>query len=150
MGHIKLEIEGESAVCKIMAQKGYDIEYGARSIEHEVQKTVHDAIAQEWLQSSEDITNQNNDGPYERYSLAVHPSGRFAYVKRVTGKKGKGKANGVKGKQNGAMRSFGGGGSSFGGSNGRSGTPVSGKKPLAKVGRLIDIGGEFMKPGWDE
>lgn len=144
MGHIKLEVEGESGVCRIMAERGYDAEYGARSIEREVQMTLHDSIAQEWLKSSDDITNQKNSGPYERYSLAVHSSGDYVYVRKITGRKGKGKANGNKVKQNGSARM----GSSM--TNGHTGTPVSGKKPLARVGRLIDIGSEILKPDWEE
>lgn len=152
MGHIKLEVEDEPAVCRLLADNGYDIEYGARSIKREMQKAVHDAITQEWLESSDEITNQRNSGPYERYSLVVHPSGEYVYITKSTSRKGKGKA---KANTNGNLvRPNGAGGVRLGNLNPRSGTPSSvgtGRKPLAKVGKLIDIGGgELMKTGWDD
>lgn len=144
MGHIKLEIEGETAVCRLLARSGYTVEYGARSIEHEVEKSVRDAVTEEWMRCLEDVADQNNKGPYERYCLSVHVSGEYVQVSRAVGRGAKGKGKGrreAKGKPNGGARL-----GTAAAAGARTGRPNS----LAKVGRLIDIGGEIAKTGWDD
>lgn len=138
MGHIKLDVEGEAAVCRLLARSGYTVEYGARAIEREVEAMVRDAVTDAWMRCPEDVTDQSNGGPFERYCLAVHPSGDYVHVKKQLGRgaraKGKAKANG------GGVRP----GSAVASPVGR-----PGPRTKAKVGRLIDIGGEIMKSGWE-
>lgn len=145
MGHIKLDIEGETAVCRLLARTGYAVEHGARSIEREVEKSVRDAVTEEWMRCPEDVADQNNKGPYERYCLAVHVSGEYVQVSRAVGRgvKGKGRRE-VKGRPNGGVRL----GTAVA-TVARSGAGVR-PKSLAKMGRLIDIGGESMKTGWED
>lgn len=146
MGHIELEVEGETAVCRHLAENGYEIEYGARSIEREIQRSVHDAITQEWLGCTDWILNQKNSSPYERYRLSFDPSKEQVVIRKIVGKKDRARV-----RQNGTVRRPGGhAGSYFESSAGaRSGTPSSagGMKSL-KVGRLIDI--EMVRGEWED
>ncbi|KAH8145191.1 uncharacterized protein LAJ45_10751 [Morchella importuna] len=146
MGHIKLEVEGEAAVCRHIAENGYEIEYGARSIEREMHKSVRDAITQEWLGSTDWIPSQRKNGPYERYLVSLDPAKEHVVVCKILDKKGRTRA-----RQNrtSARPAAGQGGSQFESSVGvRSGTPssVGGMRSL-RVGRLIDI--ELVN-GWEE
>lgn len=147
MGHIKLGVEGEAAVCRHIAENGYEIEYGARSIQREMHKSVSDAITQEWLGSTDWIPYQRKNGAYERYLVSLDPTKEHIVVHRIIDRKGK-----TRTRQNrtSARPAAGqGGGSQFESSVGvRSGTPSSaGGMRSLRVGRLIDI---EMVNGWEE
>lgn len=71
LGNIALAVDGDGKVCKYIAQVGYDVMFGARSLDRMVGETVRAELVRRYLDVDEEVTESMNDGDATQYVVQL-------------------------------------------------------------------------------
>ena len=78
VGNVVLELERDGAICKLIADEGYDPGQGARSLQNAVESRIRDALVQAYL----DEKGQIDDSlPTTKYRVSLARNGTLLVVK---------------------------------------------------------------------
>jgi ATP-dependent Clp protease ATP-binding subunit ClpA len=78
VGNVVLELERDGAICKLIADEGYDPDQGARSLQNAVESRIGDALVQAYL----DEEGQIDDSlPMTKYRVSLARNGTLLVVK---------------------------------------------------------------------
>ncbi|KAJ6098845.1 hypothetical protein N7467_000380 [Penicillium canescens] len=80
VGHIVLELRGDGAICKAIAEEGYDCDQGARSLQSSVESRIGDLLVRTYLEEEEQI---DDSLPLMRYTVFLTRNGNMVVRKRM-------------------------------------------------------------------
>jgi hypothetical protein len=78
VGNIVLELERDGAICKLLADEGYDPDQGARSLQSAVETRIGDALVQAYLEEEGEIDDYL---PITKYRVGLSKNGALSVVK---------------------------------------------------------------------
>lgn len=82
VGNIVLELERDGAICKLIADEGYDPDQGARSLQNATESRIGDALVQAYLDEEGQI---DDFSPMMKYRVSLARNGTLL-VTKVTDK----------------------------------------------------------------
>lgn len=71
LGNVELTIDGDGKVCKYIAQTGYDVMFGARSLDRSVGEMVRAELVRKYLDVDDEVTESMNDGDAAQYVVQL-------------------------------------------------------------------------------
>jgi len=78
VGHVVLDLQRDGAICKLLADEGYDMDQGARSLQAAVESRIGDALVQSYLEEEGHIDDQS---PVVRYVVDLARDGSLLVLK---------------------------------------------------------------------
>jgi hypothetical protein len=78
VGNVILELERDGAICKLIADEGYDPDQGARSLQNAVESRIGDALVQPYLNEEGPI---DDSLPMTKYRASLARNGILLVVK---------------------------------------------------------------------
>lgn len=78
VGNVVLELERDGAICKLIADEGYDPDQGARSLQNAVESRIGDELVQTYLNEEGPIDDYL---PMTKYRVSLARNGTLLVVK---------------------------------------------------------------------
>ncbi|KAF2194328.1 P-loop containing nucleoside triphosphate hydrolase protein [Zopfia rhizophila CBS 207.26] len=86
VGHVILDLQRDGAICKLIADEGYDMDQGARSLQAAVESRIGDALVQSYLEEEGQI---DDESPVVRYVVDLARDGSLLVLKAGADRDGK-------------------------------------------------------------
>jgi ATP-dependent Clp protease ATP-binding subunit ClpA len=78
VGNVVLELERDGAICKLIADEGYDPDQGARSLQNVVESRIGHMLVQAYLDEEGQI---DDSSPITKYRVSLARNGALLVVK---------------------------------------------------------------------